>query len=120
MKQTCFVCQNVDCQSRGSEKLMKELSDQVAAGAVDAEVKPYICFGGCDFGPNIVVHPQKLWYAGRPTRDREEPIRRPRCHKTRHHRSVLERDRLLAARYRRVLIDATTRERLLIVDQSFG
>jgi (2Fe-2S) ferredoxin len=26
-------------------------------------VKPYICFGGCDFGPNIVVHPQKNWYA---------------------------------------------------------
>jgi sirohydrochlorin cobaltochelatase len=64
MKQTCFVCQNVDCLSRGSEALMKELTDLVAAKAVDAEVKPYICFGGCDFGPNVVVHPQKSWYAG--------------------------------------------------------
>lgn len=64
MKQTCFVCQNVDCLSRGSEALMKELTDMVAAKAVDAEVKPYICFGGCDFGPNVVVHPQKNWYAG--------------------------------------------------------
>ncbi|MGE5215466.1 MAG: (2Fe-2S) ferredoxin domain-containing protein [Chloroflexota bacterium] len=64
MKQTCFVCQNVDCLSRGSAKLMEELTKQVAAKSADAEVKPYICFGGCDFGPNIVVHPQKNWYAG--------------------------------------------------------
>jgi (2Fe-2S) ferredoxin len=64
MKQTCFVCQNIDCQSRGSEELMKELTDQVSAQAIDAEVKSYICFGGCDIGPNIVVHPQKVWYAG--------------------------------------------------------
>jgi (2Fe-2S) ferredoxin len=64
MKQTCFVCQNVDCLSRGSEQLMKDLSEKVTARSLDAEVKPYICFGGCDFGPNIVVHPQKVWYAG--------------------------------------------------------
>jgi (2Fe-2S) ferredoxin len=64
MKQNCFVCQNVDCQSRGSEELMKELTAHVAAKSIDAEVKSYICFGGCDFGPNIVVHPQKNWYAG--------------------------------------------------------
>jgi (2Fe-2S) ferredoxin len=43
---------------------MNELSSQVAAKSVDAEVKSYICFGGCDIGPNIVVHPQKVWYAG--------------------------------------------------------
>jgi NADH:ubiquinone oxidoreductase subunit E len=64
MKQICFVCQNVDCLSRGSEALMKELTAQVAEKSIDAEVKPYICFGGCDFGPNIVIHPQKNWYAG--------------------------------------------------------
>ena len=64
MKQTCFVCQNVDCLSRGSEALMNELTSQVAAQSIDAEVKPYICFGGCDHGPNIVIHPQKAWYAG--------------------------------------------------------
>ena len=64
MKQTCFVCQNVDCLSRGSEELMKELTTQVADRSIDVDVKPYICFGGCDSGPNIVVHPQKVWYAG--------------------------------------------------------
>ena len=64
MRQTCFVCQNVDCLSRGSEALLKEVTEMVAAKGIDADVKPYICFGGCDFGPNIVIHPQKNWYAG--------------------------------------------------------
>ena len=46
MKQTCFVCQNVDCQSRGSEQLMDQLSKQVAARSNDAELNQYICFVG--------------------------------------------------------------------------
>jgi (2Fe-2S) ferredoxin len=74
MKQTCFVCQNIDCQSRGSEKLMDEISQQIAARSIDAEVKPYICSGGCDFGPNIVVHPQKVWYAGVQSKDVPEIV----------------------------------------------
>lgn len=74
MKQTCFVCQNVDCQSRGSEQLMDEISKQVAARSVDAEVKPYICFGGCEYGPNVVVHPQKVWYAGVQSKDVPEIV----------------------------------------------
>jgi (2Fe-2S) ferredoxin len=64
MKQTCFVCLNVDCKSRGSEELMNEITKQVADRGIDAEVKSYLCFGGCDHGPNIVVYPQKNWYAG--------------------------------------------------------
>jgi (2Fe-2S) ferredoxin len=75
MKQTCFVCQNIDCQSRGSEELMNQLTEQVAAGTIDAEVKPYICFGGCEFGPNIVIHPQKVWYAGVKKEDLPEIVR---------------------------------------------
>jgi (2Fe-2S) ferredoxin len=43
---------------------MKELTEKVAARALDVEVKSYICFGGCDHGPNIVLYPQKIWYAG--------------------------------------------------------
>ena|ERR671918_1969285 len=72
MKQICFVCQNVDCKSRGSEELMNQLTNEVAARAIDAEVKPYICFGACEHGPNIVVHPQKNWYAGVKSEDLPE------------------------------------------------
>lgn len=65
MKQICLVCQNVDCKSRGSEQLMKELERQVAEkGLTDVEVRSYICFGACQDGPNIVLYPEKSWYAG--------------------------------------------------------
>jgi NADH:ubiquinone oxidoreductase subunit E len=64
MKQICFVCQNVDCKIRGSEKLLNELTEKVAARSLEVEVKPYLCFGGCEEGPNIVIHPRKIWYAG--------------------------------------------------------
>ena len=108
MKQTCFVCQNVDCLSRGSEALLKELTDQVAAQGVDAEVKPYICFGGCDFGPNIVVHPQKNWYAGVKKEDLPDIVNSlaggPVGYPPRHHRSHAKRNRLFAVGFRRRLI----------------
>ena len=64
MKQNCFVCLNIDCKSRGSEQLMTELTGIVTANSLELEVKPYLCFGGCDQGPNIVIHPQRVWYAG--------------------------------------------------------
>ena len=65
MKRLCLVCQNVDCKSRGSEQLMKEVAKLVAErGLTDVEVRPYICFGACQDGPNIVLYPEKSWYAG--------------------------------------------------------
>ncbi|MBI2989176.1 MAG: (2Fe-2S) ferredoxin domain-containing protein [Deltaproteobacteria bacterium] len=70
MKRLCLVCQNVDCKSRGSEQLMKELAKLVAERALtDVEVRPYICFGACQDGPNIVLYPEKSWYAGVKTED---------------------------------------------------
>ena len=74
MKQTCFVCLNVDCKSRGSEELLNEITKQVADRGIDAEVKSYLCFGGCDHGPNIVIYPQKNWYAGVKREDLPEII----------------------------------------------
>ena len=43
---------------------MNELTEKAAARSLDVEVKSYLCFGGCDHGPNIVIYPQKNWYAG--------------------------------------------------------
>ena len=61
----CLVCQNVDCKTRGAEQLLIELQKRVAAkGISDVEVKPYMCFGACQEGPNIVLYPEKSWYAG--------------------------------------------------------
>ena len=65
MKQICLVCQNVDCKSRGAEEIMKELGKEVTEkGLSDVEVRPYMCFGACQEGPNIVLYPEKSWYAG--------------------------------------------------------
>ncbi len=65
MKCMCLVCMNVDCKSRGAEEIMKEIDKQVGQKALtDVEVRPYMCFGACQEGPNIVVYPEKSWYAG--------------------------------------------------------
>jgi NADH-quinone oxidoreductase subunit F/NADP-reducing hydrogenase subunit HndC len=58
-----LVCQNEDCKQRGSGELLQKLSEKLT-GTDDVEVKSYMCFGGCQAGPNIVLYPQKVWYSG--------------------------------------------------------
>ena len=62
-KKLVFVCQNVDCRTRkakeGREKLQADLNSDPTL-----EVRPYMCFGACHEGPNVVVYPDKAWYAG--------------------------------------------------------
>jgi (2Fe-2S) ferredoxin len=57
-----LVCQNEDCKQRGSGELLENLKERLKDS--DAEVKSYMCFGGCQAGPNIVLYPQKVWYNG--------------------------------------------------------
>lgn len=53
--------------------MLTELQQQaVARGLGDLEVKSYLCFGGCAHGPNLVVYPQKVWYAGVKPEDTNE------------------------------------------------
>ena len=64
-KKYVFVCNNVDCLSRGADKVMDRLQQRIGTnGAANAEVRPYMCFGGCHDGPNVVVYPDKVWYGG--------------------------------------------------------
>jgi (2Fe-2S) ferredoxin len=71
----CLVCQNIDCKSRGSEQLTAELETKIAAkGLTDVEVKPYMCFGACQEGPNIVLYPEKSWYAKVQPQDLDEIV----------------------------------------------
>jgi (2Fe-2S) ferredoxin len=65
VKRICLICQNVDCKNRGSEAIMKELQQRVTDRDLsDVEVRPYMCFGACQEGPNVVLYPEKSWYAG--------------------------------------------------------
>ena len=41
-------------------ELQKRITDK---GLSDVEVKPYMCFGACQEGPNVVIYPEKNWYA---------------------------------------------------------
>jgi (2Fe-2S) ferredoxin len=58
-----LVCQNEDCKQRGSAELLQKLTEKLQSSA-EVEVRPYMCFGGCQAGPNIVLYPQKVWYSG--------------------------------------------------------
>ncbi len=58
-----LVCQNADCHQRGSGELLEKLMEQLQQSP-EVEVRPYMCFGGCQAGPNIVLYPQKVWYSG--------------------------------------------------------
>ena len=66
-----LICQNADCKARGSAELLDKLG-QSLQGAGDVEVKPYMCFGACQAGPNIVVYPSKTWYCNVKPSDVEE------------------------------------------------
>ena len=64
-RQHVMVCNNVDCVARGSPAVLEALRARLAeSGTTDVELKSYPCFGGCDYGPNVVVHPAKAFYSG--------------------------------------------------------
>ncbi len=60
-----LVCTNLDCQNRGSQEILAALEQRAARdGLSHVTVKSYLCFGGCQEGPNLVLYPQRIWYAG--------------------------------------------------------
>jgi len=64
-KRHVLVCTNVDCLARGSQAVLEAMRERVeGAGPADVEVSSYCCFGGCDYGPNVVLYPAKVFYSG--------------------------------------------------------
>ena len=56
---------NVDCRVRGATKVMDRLQARLQGnGLPDCELRPYMCFGACHDGPNVVIYPDKVWYGG--------------------------------------------------------
>ena len=54
---------------------MAELQNRVAAkGLTNVEIKSYMCFGACQEGPNVVVYPEKSWYARVKPEDLDEIV----------------------------------------------
>jgi (2Fe-2S) ferredoxin len=57
-----LVCQNADCKARRAGELLAALEERLK-DSEGVTVKPYMCFGACQAGPNIVMYPQKVWYS---------------------------------------------------------
>ena len=72
-KKLIFVCQNVDCRVRQAGEVVEKLKQEIGPDE-SMEVRSYMCFGACHEGPNVVVYPDKVWYAGVKTGDTAEII----------------------------------------------
>ncbi len=61
-KRFVFVCQNVDCRVRQGDEIFSRLQSELPTTEA-LEVRPYMCFGACHDGPNVIVYPDKAWFA---------------------------------------------------------
>ena len=57
-----LICQNVDCLARGADKVIEGLEQRLGAEE-GVEVRPYMCFGACQDGPNVAVYPDRTFYS---------------------------------------------------------
>ena len=62
-KRYVFVCMNSDCRVRGATEVMERLQERMQGEEFsNYELRPYMRFGGCHEGPNVVIYPDKVWY----------------------------------------------------------
>jgi (2Fe-2S) ferredoxin len=67
-----FVCTNHKpdddgcCGARGSEQVLQKFRSEVAGRKLQGEIHVTACgsLGTCGHGPNLVVHPDGVWYSG--------------------------------------------------------
>ena len=54
---------NSDCRVRGASEVMERLQERMQGEEFsNYELRPYMCFGGCHEGPNVVIYPDRVWY----------------------------------------------------------
>ncbi len=78
-----FVCDQVKaegapcCSARGSGKVIEALRREIAARNLEDEVQVTTCgsLGLCEWGPNMIVYPEGVWYAGVQPEDVPEIVR---------------------------------------------
>lgn len=60
-----LVCGGTGCTSSGSQKIIEEFENQLAANGLEKEVKVIKtgCFGLCALGPVVVVYPEGAFYS---------------------------------------------------------
>ena len=56
------ICAGTGCRGYGCIKVKEELEAEIKKQKMDVEVRATGCFGFCEKGPLIVIHPQKIFY----------------------------------------------------------
>lgn len=71
-----LVCGGTGCTSSGSQKIIHEFENQLAANGLEKEVKVIKtgCFGLCALGPVVVVYPEGAFYSMVKVEDVEEIV----------------------------------------------
>jgi NADP-reducing hydrogenase subunit HndC len=73
--EACIICTNIDCAARGSTALIEALQEKLpSAGLSDVKVRTYQCFGGCEYGPNMMLYPEGSWFAGAQASDADDIV----------------------------------------------
>ena len=60
-----YVCEGGDCSEKGSVELHNDLKEMLAARDPEGtnRVRKYPCFGGCEFGINVALFPDRVFYS---------------------------------------------------------
>ena len=61
-KKLVTICAGTGCRGYGCIKVKEELEAEIKKQNIDVEVRATGCFGFCEKGPLVVVHPQKIFY----------------------------------------------------------
>ncbi len=60
-KKLVTICAGTGCRGYGCIKVKEELEAEIAKQKMDVEVRATGCFGFCEKGPLVVVHPEKIF-----------------------------------------------------------
>ncbi|EQA55477.1 CbiX/SirB N-terminal domain-containing protein [Leptospira kmetyi] len=76
LKKHIYVCENVDCASKGSISLINQIRSSIKKHGrqTDFRVSRSSCLGRCGEGPTVVVYPDGIWYQRVNESDAEELV----------------------------------------------
>ncbi len=61
-KKLVTICAGTGCRGYGCIKVKEELETEIKKQGLDVEVRATGCFGFCEKGPLVVIHPEKIFY----------------------------------------------------------
>ena len=52
------------CHKKGAVDLLPYIENEILDRGLDAQITSTSCMKACDYGPVMVIYPDKLWYGG--------------------------------------------------------